>query len=93
MKTFALEYTGYKLDYRINLGDEIQTISASRLLPAVDGYVSREALNEVKEPCIVSLNGFFMDSENWPHLTMSFLYHLHFIFLKNMRKTSAPPKG
>lgn len=66
MKTLALEYTGYKLDYRINLGDEIQTIAASRLLPTVDGYASREALNEVKEPCIVSLNGFFMDSKNWP---------------------------
>ncbi len=66
MKTLALEYTGYKLDYRINLGDEIQTIAAARLLPTLDGYVSREALNKVKEPCIVSLNGFFMDSKNWP---------------------------
>ena len=66
MKTLALAYTGYKLDYRINLGDEIQTIAASRLLPAVDGYVSRESLNQVQEPCIVSMNGFFMDSPNWP---------------------------
>lgn len=66
MKTYALEYTGYKLDYRINLGDEIQSIAASKLLTSIDGYISREALNEVKEPCIVALNGFFMDSNNWP---------------------------
>jgi hypothetical protein len=55
MKIFTLAYTGAKLDYRINLGDEIQSIAASRLLPHVDGAVSRESLHLVKDPCVVSL--------------------------------------
>lgn len=66
MKYFTLAYSGAKLDYRINLGDEIQSVAAARLLPRVDGAVSREKLNMVSEPCIVSMNGFFMDSPNWP---------------------------
>ncbi|CAG0957562.1 hypothetical protein MTYP_00544 [Methylophilaceae bacterium] len=88
MKTLALEYTGYKLDYRINLGDEIQTIAASRLLPSLDGYVSREALNKVTEPCIVSLNGFFMDSPNWPPsdyvVPIPFAFHISRKYEKNI---------
>ncbi len=91
MKTFALEYTGYKLDYRINLGDEIQTIAASRLLPNVDGYVSREALNIVNVPCIVTLNGFFMDSENWPPssnvVPIPFAFHISRKYEKNICST------
>ena len=66
IKTYLLEYTGGKLDHRINLGDEIQSIAAKRILKNIDGYVSRERLNKIIEPCIVSLNGFFLDSPNWP---------------------------
>jgi hypothetical protein len=66
IKTYLLEYTGGKLDHRINLGDEIQSIAAKRILKNIDGYVSREGLNNITEPCIVSLNGFFLDSSNWP---------------------------
>jgi hypothetical protein len=66
IKTYLLEYTGGKLDHRINLGDEIQSIAAKRILKYIDGYVSREGLNNITEPCIVSLNGFFLDSSNWP---------------------------
>lgn len=91
MKTFALNYTGYKLDYRINLGDEIQTIAASKLLPSLDGYISRETLNEVMEPCIVSLNGFFMDSPNWPPsnyvVPIPFAFHISKKYEENICST------
>lgn len=88
MKTYVLSYTGYKLNYRINLGDNIQSIAATRLLPKIDGYVSREGLNEVNEPCIVSLNGFFMDSPNWPPsdnvIPIPFAFHISRKFEKNI---------
>lgn len=80
MKIYALSYTGHKLDYRINLGDNIQSIAASRLLPSFDGYVSRESLNRINEPCIVSLNGYFMASNNWPPsdnvIPIPFAFHI-----------------
>lgn len=65
-KIFALEYTGTIFERFMNLGDDIQTLAVSRLLPRVDGYVSREALNQVEEPCVVPMNGFFMNTTNWP---------------------------
>ncbi len=65
-KICVLEYTGKHFERSFNLGDDIQTLAVSRLLPRVDGYVCREALNQIKEPCTVPLNGFFMNTENWP---------------------------
>lgn len=80
MKLYALSYNGYRLDYRMNLGDNIQSIAASRLLPHLDGYVSREGLNTIEEPCIVSLNGYFMGSNNWPPsdkvIPIPFAFHM-----------------
>ncbi len=80
MKYLALEYTGPVFDKRVNLGDEIQTIAVSRLLPRVDGYVSREALDTATESGVIPLNGYFMNSEHWPPapgLTPTFLsFHL-----------------
>jgi len=88
MKIFTLAYTGAKLDYRINLGDEIQSIAASRLLPHVDGAVSRESLHLVKDPCVVSFNGFFMDSLNWPPsknvIPIPFAFHISRKYEKNI---------
>jgi hypothetical protein len=66
MKYLALEYTGPMFDKRFNLGDDIQTIAVSRLLPRVDGFVSREALDTTAESGILPLNGFFMNSDHWP---------------------------
>lgn len=66
MKKYALEYSGYKFNYFFNLGDDVQTLAAVRLLDGVDGYVSREFLKYSDVPGLVSLNGFFMGSENWP---------------------------
>ncbi|SDW73231.1 Polysaccharide pyruvyl transferase [Pseudomonas kuykendallii] len=61
-----LEYTGAIFERFVNLGDDIQTLAVSRLVPRVDGYVSREALNQIAEPCTVPMNGFFMNTGNWP---------------------------
>jgi len=61
-----LEYTGDVFSRSINLGDNIQSLAVSRLLPHVDGYVSREALDSVDENCVVPLNGFFMNTDHWP---------------------------
>jgi len=66
MKYFALEYTGQIFDKWFNLGDDIQTIAVSRLLPRVDGYVPREALDTATESGIIPLNGYFMNSDHWP---------------------------
>lgn len=65
-KILALEYTGSIFERFFNLGDDIQTLAVSRLLPKVDGYVSREALDQVDEPCVVPMNGFFMNTDHWP---------------------------
>jgi hypothetical protein len=61
-----LEYRGEVFADSFNLGDDIQTLAASRLVPRVDGYVSREGLDRVAEPCTVPLNGYFMNTANWP---------------------------
>jgi len=66
MRYLALEYLGPPFDQVFNLGDDIQTLAVERLLPRVDGYVSREALDQVREPAIVAMNGFFMQSDHWP---------------------------
>ena len=66
MKIYVLEYQGGRFDRTFNLGDQIQSIAASRLLPRVDGFLPRDELHTVQEPCIVSMNGFFMGSINWP---------------------------
>lgn len=65
-KVCALEYSCPIFERFINLGDDIQRLAVSRLLPRVDGYVSREGLNKVTEECVVPLNGFFMNTANWP---------------------------
>ena len=66
MKYFVLEYTGEHFEKRFNLGDDIQTVAVSRLLPRVDGRLSRESLDKAPERGIVCLNGYFMNSHHWP---------------------------
>ncbi len=53
----------------INLGDEVQSIAATRLLPRVDRYLPREALHTVTSDKRLKLlcNGFFMyNPSHWP---------------------------
>lgn len=61
-----LDYTGNVFADSFNLGDDIQTLAVSRLLPHVDGYVCREALDRVETHCTVPLNGYFMNTPHWP---------------------------
>jgi len=62
----VLEFTSPVFQRFFNLGDDIQTLAMSRLLPHVDGHVCREALSLVDSECVVPINGFFMNTENWP---------------------------
>lgn len=93
LKKYALEYSGYGFNYFFNLGDEIQTLAAVRLMGEVDGYISRESLNEADFSGIVSLNGFFMGSNNWPpHESITpvfYSFHLH----KQYEKIICSPEG
>lgn len=66
MRYLALEYAGPPFDAVFNLGDDIQTLAVERLLPRVDGHVSRESLDQVSTPAIVAMNGYFMQSAHWP---------------------------
>ena len=66
MRYLALEYLGPPFDQVFNLGDDIQTLAVERLLPRVDGYVSREGLDQIRQPAIVAMNGFLMQSDHWP---------------------------
>ena len=62
----VLEFTSPVFNRFFNLGDDIQSLAVSRLLPAVDGYVCRESLDTVTTPCTVPMNGFFMNTDHWP---------------------------
>lgn len=66
MKIYALKYEGASFFKSFNIGDDIQSIAAARLLPRLDGFLARDHLDKVMEPCIVSMNGFFMGEPNWP---------------------------
>ena len=55
----------------LNLGDDIQTYAAARLLPRVDYYLTRECLDhfasEDGEPVAVPMNAWWLWSKwNWP---------------------------
>lgn len=51
-----------------NVGDDIQSIAAARLLPRVDLFVDREQMGEleVTEPLAVIMNAWFMHGTSWP---------------------------
>lgn len=66
MKYAVLEYRGYHIDKVCNLGDEIQSLAAERLLGGDVDYVPRDDLHTVDKKCVVSMNGFFLGSDNWP---------------------------
>lgn len=51
-----------------NIGDDIQSVAAARLLPRVDLFVDREGMAEFSnaEPVCVVMNAWFMQSKSWP---------------------------
>lgn len=64
MKLGVIKYPG-----SVNIGDEVQSVAAERLLPKVDEYIDREGLNTFTSDEKVKLicNGWFMEKpKNWP---------------------------
>lgn len=64
MKLGVIAYPG-----SINIGDEIQSVAAARLLPRIDEYIDREGMKELKlnDPVKLICNGWFMEEPNqWP---------------------------
>lgn len=64
-----LKYAVVGYDRSHNLGDEVQSIAAARLLPRVDSYIPRERMDEYKADGRTKLlcNGFFMfEPTHWP---------------------------
>ena len=61
---------GVVLNYNTrNIGDDIQTYAAQKLLPKTDYYLDRENLKNlnIREPVKFICNGWYMDNpENWP---------------------------
>jgi hypothetical protein len=79
MKIFAVEYSGKPFEEWANLGDDIQTIAAKRLLPRVDGCIPKDQLSTTKECGLISLNGFFLGGAGWPPAPglVPFFYSFH----------------
>lgn len=66
MKIYTIEYSGKSFADWANLGDDIQSLAAKRLLPRVDGGVSREKLKCPVAPGVLSMNGYFLGGVEWP---------------------------
>ena len=69
LKFAALEYCDAAVFQSRNLGDEIQTLAALRLLPPVNDFINREGLNAPAwdDQRKLLLNGWFMHRpESWP---------------------------
>lgn len=63
MKFGTLSYA-----YSTNLGDEIQTLSATQFLPRVDALLERDRLYwyDDRDPTFVICNGWFTEQRSWP---------------------------
>ncbi len=66
MKIFTIEYSGASFDNWANLGDDIQSLAAKKLLPCVDGGISREGLARTDQAGVLSMNGYFLGQCEWP---------------------------
>jgi hypothetical protein len=66
MKIYTIEYSGQSFEDWANLGDDIQSLVAKKLLPYVDGGVSRERLKHPVSPGVISMNGYFLGLCDWP---------------------------
>lgn len=66
MNIYTIEYSGKSFEGWSNLGDDIQSLAAKRLLPRVDGSISREKLKHPVTPGVLSMNGYFLGGVEWP---------------------------
>ena len=66
MNIYTIEYSGKSFEDWANLGDDIQSLAAKKLLPRVDGGVTRERLRSPGAPGVISMNGYFLGQCDWP---------------------------
>lgn len=66
MNIFTIEYSGKSFANWSNLGDDMQSLAAKKLLPHVDGGVSRERLQHPDASGVISMNGYFLGNCAWP---------------------------
>jgi hypothetical protein len=91
MKIYTLSYSEETFPNWANLGDDIQSIAAARLLPRVDGHISREHLQDPVEPGILSMNGFFMGEGQWPpHPSIEPLFFAFHVTPSSAKKIFSP---
>lgn len=63
-----MKFAAFSYSYSTNLGDEIQTLSATQFLPRVDHLIERDRLHWYREsePAFVIFNGWFIQQPFWP---------------------------
>ncbi len=66
MNIYTIEYSGASFENWANLGDDIQSLAAKKLLPRVDGGISREGLTSTDKAGVLSMNGYFLGACEWP---------------------------
>lgn len=79
MKIFTIEYSGRPFENWANLGDDIQSLAAKRLVPGKTEGISKEQLDKSAESGIISMNGFFPGGAGWPPAEglVPFFYSFH----------------
>lgn len=78
-KVFTIECAGKPFQNWANLGDDIQSLAAKRLLPQVDGCIPKTELNQSTASGVLSVNGFFLGGASWPPAggLVPFFYSFH----------------
>lgn len=63
-----MKFGAFTYGYSTNLGDEIQTLSATQFLPSVDVLIERDRLHWYRDcpPVFVIFNGWFTHQPSWP---------------------------
>ncbi|MBZ5573686.1 MAG: polysaccharide pyruvyl transferase family protein [Acidobacteriia bacterium] len=63
-----MKFGAFTYGYSTNLGDEIQTLSATQFLPSVDVLIERDRLHWYRNcsPVFVIFNGWFTHQPSWP---------------------------
>lgn len=63
-----MQFGAFAYAYSTNLGDEIQTLSATQFLPRVDVLIQRDRLHWYRNwpPVFIIFNGWFAHPPSWP---------------------------
>lgn len=79
MRILTVEHTGHEFEDWANLGDDIQSLAAKKLLPRLDGGVSKGSFGQTTDSGVISVNGFFLGGAEWPPAEglVPFFYSFH----------------